>query len=91
MSPSQTVVDQWGGATMLFHRALPMPAMSSSASTNRGTPAPKGAMWRNVAAWSIGELSSKEQAAAVRALVLAHLPDTARIGIWAGAAVERIR
>ena len=34
---------------------------------NRGTPAPKGAAWRKVIYGAVGELSAKEQAAAVRA------------------------
>ena len=32
---------------------------------NRGTPAPKGAAWRKVIYGTVGDLSSKEQAAAV--------------------------
>ena len=35
---------------------------------NRGTPALKGAAWRKVVYGAVGELSSKEQAAAIRAL-----------------------
>ena len=80
---SQTVVDRWGGATMLFHRALAEAGYVVVSFDNRGTPAPKGAAWRKVVYGSVGELSSKEQAAAIRALAARHsFVDTARIGIW---------
>ena len=80
---SQTVVDQWGGAAMLFHRALADAGYVVVSFDNRGTPAPKGAAWRKVVYGTIGELSSKEQAAAIRALASRHsFVDTARIGIW---------
>ena len=80
---SQTVVDQWGGATMLFHRALADAGYVVVSFDNRGTPAPKGAAWRKLVYGSIGELSSKEQAAAIRALASRHsFVDTSRIGIW---------
>jgi dipeptidyl-peptidase-4 len=50
---------------------------------NRGTPAPKGAAWRKVIYGSVGDLSSKEQAAAIRALTSRHaFLDSERIGIW---------
>ena len=50
---------------------------------NRGTPAPKGAAWRKVVYGAVGELSSQEQAAAVRALAALHpFVDAARVGIW---------
>ena len=80
---SQTVMDQWGGATMLFHRALADAGYIVLSVDNRGTPAPKGAAWRKVIYGTVGDLSSKEQAAAVRALA-ARYPfiDTARIGVW---------
>jgi dipeptidyl-peptidase-4 len=80
---SQTVLDQWGSATMLFHRALAEAGYIVVSFDNRGTPAPKGAAWRHVVYGAIGELSSKEQAAAIRRLASQYsFIDTARIGIW---------
>lgn len=80
---SQTVMDQWGGGTMLFHRALAEAGYVVVSFDNRGTPAPKGAAWRKVVYGSIGDLSSKEQAAAIRALAARHaFIDRDRIGIW---------
>ena len=64
----QTVTDAWGGAGALFHRALADAGYIIVSFDNRGTPAPKGAAWRKVIYGSVGDLSSKEQAAAIRAL-----------------------
>jgi dipeptidyl-peptidase 4 len=78
-----TVTDQWGGRTMLFHRALAEAGYVIVSFDNRGTPAPKGAPWRKVVYGTVGDLSSKEQAAAVRALAAQYsFIDSTRIGIW---------
>jgi dipeptidyl-peptidase-4 len=78
-----TAADQWGGGTMLFHRALAEAGYVVVSVDNRGTPSPKGAAWRKVIYGSVGDLASKEQAAAVRALT-ARFPflDAARVGVW---------
>jgi dipeptidyl-peptidase-4 len=79
----QTVLDRWGGNQMLFHRALANEGFVVLSVDNRGTPAPRGAAWRKVVYGSVGDLSSKEQAAAVKALT-AKFPfiDVNRVGIW---------
>jgi len=80
---SQTVRDRWGGTTALFHRALADAGYVVVSFDNRGTPAPKGAAWRKVVYGSIGDLSSKEQAAAMRALAAKYsFVDADRLGIW---------
>jgi len=80
---SQTVVDRWGSRNMLFHRALAEAGYIIVSFDNRGTPAPKGAAWRKVVYGSVGDLSSKEQAGAIRALAARHrYIDRTRIGIW---------
>ncbi len=79
----QTVTDRWGGGRMLFHRALAEAGYLVVSVDNRGTPAPKGAAWRKVVYGTVGDLSSKEQAAAVRALAAARpYIDPARVGVW---------
>jgi len=80
---SQTVTDRWGGGRNLFHRALAEAGYVIVSFDNRGTPAPKGAAWRKVIYGTVGDLSSKEQAAAIRALG-AKYPwvDSSRIGVW---------
>jgi dipeptidyl-peptidase-4 len=80
---SATASDAWGGGTMLFHRALAEAGYVVVSVDNRGTPSPKGAPWRKVIYGSVGDLASKEQAAAVRALT-ARYPflDASRVGVW---------
>lgn len=80
---SQTVTDRWGGGRMLFHRALADAGYLVVSFDNRGTPAPKGAAWRKVIYGTVGDLSSKDQAAAVRALAARRsYVDAGRVGIW---------
>jgi dipeptidyl-peptidase-4 len=80
---SQTVTDRWGGGRMLFHRALAEAGYLVVSFDNRGTPAPKGAAWRRSVYGTVGDLSSKDQAAAIRALI-AERPyvDAERVGVW---------
>ncbi len=80
---SQTVVDRWGAGRTLFHRALAEAGYIIVSVDNRGTPAPKGAAWRKAEYGAVGDLSSREQAAAIRALTARHAYlDPERIGIW---------
>lgn len=80
---SQTVVDRWTGNRMLFHRALAEAGFIVVSVDNRGTPGPKGTAWRKVVYGSVGDLSSKDQAAAVRALTARHpFLDASRVGVW---------
>ncbi|MCC7126571.1 MAG: S9 family peptidase, partial [Acidobacteria bacterium] len=80
---SQTVTDRWGGARMLFHRALADTGVIVVSVDNRGTPAPKGTAWRTVVYGVVGELAVAEQAAALRALTARHaFLDPDRIAIW---------
>ena len=68
---------------MLFHRALASEGYVIVCFDNRGTPALKGAAWRKVVYGAVGELSSKEQAAAIRALTAQRsYLDATRIAIW---------
>jgi len=80
---SQSVVDRWLGDRTLFHRALANEGYIVASIDNRGTPAPRGAAWRKVVYGTVGDLSSKEQAAAVQALAskFSYI-DRDRIGIW---------
>lgn len=80
---SQTVLDRWGGNRALFHRALANDGFVVVSVDNRGTPAPKGAAWRKVVYGAIGDLSSKEQAAAARVLIARHpFIDGNRVAVW---------
>ncbi len=77
------VVDRWWGDRGLFHRALAEAGYVVACVDNQGTPAPKGRAWRKIIYGSIGPLASKQQAAAVRAL-LAERPylDGSRVASW---------
>jgi dipeptidyl-peptidase-4 len=79
----QTVLDRWGGSRMLFHRALANEGFVIVSMDNRGTPAPRGVAWRKMVYGTIGDLSSKDQAAGVRALVENYaFIDGSRVGVW---------
>ncbi len=80
---SQTVLDQWQGARGMFHRVIADIGYLVVSIDNRGTPAPKGAAWRRAIFGSLGPLSTKEQAAALRELgrKLSYV-DLSRVGIW---------
>ncbi len=79
----QTVTNRWNGGQALFNRALADAGYVVVSFDNRGTPAPKGTAWRKVIYGTVGDLSSKEQAAAIRALAARHaFIDLERVGIW---------
>ena len=79
----QTVLNRWFGARSLFHRALANAGFIVASFDNRGTPAPKGSAWRKIVYGTVGDLSSKDQAAAVTALVKEHsYIDADRVAIW---------
>ena len=78
-----TVVDRWGGSRMLFHRAVADEGFVIASFDNRGTPAPKGVAWRKIVYGTIGDLSAKDQAAAVRAFIKKHsFIDGTRVAVW---------
>ena len=80
---AQTVMDSWGGGTMLFHRAIANQGYLIASIDNRGTPAPKGRAWRKVIYGAVGVLSSKEQAAAVQAIARERsYVDAERVAVW---------
>ena len=79
----QTVNDAWGGNQLLFHRAVAAAGYIVLSIDNRGTPAPRGTEWRKIVYGTVGDLSSKDQAAAVRALIAKHsYLDADRVGVW---------
>jgi dipeptidyl-peptidase-4 len=80
---SQTVINRWGGANAMFHHALANQGFVVVSFDNRGTPAPKGAAWRKVIYGAVGDVSSREQAAAVRTLADRYaFIDRDRVAIW---------
>jgi dipeptidyl-peptidase-4 len=79
----QTVLDRWGGRNHLWHLMLAQRGYIVASMDNRGTPAPRGRAWRKSIYRQIGILASKDQAAAVRALIEKWpFVDPERIGSW---------
>lgn len=79
---AQTVLDGWSGGS-LFHRAIANQGYIVASVDNRGTPAPKGRAWRKMIYGAVGVLSSKEQAAAVRAIARERsYVDIERVAVW---------
>src|SRR5436305_474599 len=79
----QTARDPWMGGLGLWFRMLADQGYVVASVDNRGTPAPRGRAWRKVVYGTIGVLSSREQADAVRALTRSRrYLDAARVGIW---------
>ncbi len=79
----QTVVDHWAGDRDLFHRALANEGYIVASFDNRGTPAPKGAAWRKAVYLAVGDLTVRDQAAAVTAFAAARpYVDASRVAIW---------
>lgn len=79
----QTVKDQWGGTTGLWHQLLAQQGYVVMSFDNRGTATPRGRDWRKSIYRKIGVLASQDQADAVRH-VLAKRPylDATRVGVW---------
>jgi dipeptidyl-peptidase 4 len=80
---AQTVLDRWGDRQQLWFRWLADHGYVVASIDNRGTPAPKGRAWRKIVYGAVGELSSADQAAAVRTLTRTRsYLDSTRVGIW---------
>lgn len=80
---NQTVLDQWGGSTYLWHQYLAQNGYIVMSVDNRGTPAPKGRDWRKIVYGRIGILASADQANAVQAIIKKYpFVDADRIGVW---------
>lgn len=80
---AQTVLDRWGAVQIDFHRVIADLGYLVVSIDNRGTPAPKGAAWRRSIFGSLGPLSTKEQAQALKTLARTRpYVDLSRVGIW---------
>jgi len=78
----QTVLDSWGGRNELWHMMLAQQGYIVVSVDNRGTPAPRGRMWRKIIYRKIGIVNSQDQANAARAISKWPFVDASRIGIW---------
>ena len=79
---AQTVLDQWDGATYLWHLMLTQQGYIVASVDNRGTPAPKGRAWRKAIYKKIGTIAVEDQTAAARAIMRRPYVDSTRVGVW---------
>ena len=81
--PADTLVDdQWATISLAF-RAIADEGYVIVMFDNRGTPAPKGAAWRKVIYGAIGDVNTREQAAAVTQFAKEHpYLDASRVAIY---------
>jgi len=79
----QTVNDQWGGKTFLWHSLLAQHGYLVMSIDNRGTNAPRGRAWRKSIYRQVGILAPQDQATALKAIIAARpYVDATRVGIW---------
>ena len=79
----QTVLDRWGAAQIDFHRVVADMGYLVVSIDNRGTACPKGAAWRRSIFGSLGPLSTKDQADALKKLAqMRPYVDLSRVAIW---------
>lgn len=80
---AQTVLGGWGRAQAAYNRVASELGYLVVSIDSRGTPAPKGASWRRAVFASLGPLSTREQAAALRKLASERsYVDLERTAIW---------
>lgn len=80
---AQTVLDDWNTSHAAYHRLVTDLGYLVLSIDSRGTPSPKGAAWRRAVHGSLGPLSTREQAEALRELGRQReYVDLSRVGIW---------
>jgi dipeptidyl-peptidase 4 len=79
---AQTVLDDWGGGTLMWHMMLAQKGYIVMSVDNRGTPAPRGRAWRKIIYRKIGIVNSQDQGNAVKDVSKWPFVDSSRIGIW---------
>ncbi len=80
---NQTVVDRWGDKRTLWHTFLAQQGYLVMSLDNRGTPAPRGRVWRKCVYRQVGILGPDDQAKAAQ-IVMAERPyiNPSRVGVW---------
>jgi dipeptidyl-peptidase-4 len=77
----QTVVDRVGAD--VFLRFIAREGYVVLSFDNQGTPEPRGRDWRHAGYGAIGELSTQQQAEAIRSFAASHsFVDTSRMAMW---------
>lgn len=80
---SQTVRDRWGGNSYLWHLMMTQKGFVVISIDNRGTPSPKGRVFRKVIYKKIGILNVDDQAKSAQKLLKTYpYLDSTRVGVW---------
>jgi dipeptidyl-peptidase-4 len=79
---SQTVLDRWTGAGYLWDLMLTQQGYVVASVDNRGTPAPRGRLFRKSIYQKVGLLNVGDQAAALQTMRSWPWVDSTRIGVW---------
>ena len=78
----QTARDSWGGSTQLWFYMLAQQGYIIITMDNRGTPSPKGRVWRKSLYRKIGVVNSRDQAMAANEVSKWDFIDSDRVGVW---------
>lgn len=78
----QTAKDSWGGTRSMWHRMLAQQGYLVMTVDNRGTPSPKGRVWRKSIYRKIGVINSHDQAMALKEILKWPFVDEDRIAVW---------
>jgi dipeptidyl-peptidase 4 len=78
----QTVRDAWDTGTYLWHLMLAQQGYLVVSIENSGAASPRGRFWRKRIYGAVGELASREQAAAARGVARRSYVDSTRFGVW---------
>lgn len=80
---SQTVIDNFSaGYNSLYKGNMAQDGYIYISLDNRGTPAPKGSLWRKSIYRSIGQLNIRDQALATQEILKWPFVDSSRIAVW---------
>jgi dipeptidyl-peptidase 4 len=80
---AQTVTDQWGtGFNFLYSGNMAADGYIYMSVENRGTPAPKGRVWRKSIYRHIGRMNIRDQAMAATEILKWPFVDSSRIAVW---------
>jgi dipeptidyl-peptidase-4 len=79
---SQTVLDRWTGAGYLWDLMLTQQGYVVASVDNRGTPSPRGRLFRKSIYQKVGVLNVGDQAAALQTMRSWPWVDSTRIGVW---------
>jgi len=80
---AQTVTDEYGAAfNFLYNGDMSADGYIYISVDGRGTPAPKGAVWRKAIYKNVGRINIHDQAMAAKKILQWNYIDTSRVAVW---------